>query len=303
MVDIPSAPSDSGELGRGESSLTVTFAAPKYGHVLPPACDQVGALIVADIGIPATVLAQTSPSLWLAEERDAAKAYPPRAPGAHKGTFGHVLVAAGAVGKTGAAILAATGALVSGAGLVTVATPAPALPIVAHGRPELMTEPARQSAADREAAADGVARPERDARSSSARPARSPCASLRERLRAYEAAVDADNAWPAPSASPRDGCAAPGPPCRQTHPGDGAPPTAEVQRRRLRRRAPRGGDGLGPVLKGQRTMWRGRTAPPASNHRQSGWRRRHGDVPPDVAAGRGLEADGGGRRLPARGRG
>src|SRR5262249_25456883 len=66
---------------------------------------------------------------------------PPREPGAHKGTFGHVLLAAGSVGKTGAAILASTAALVSGAGLVTAATPEPALPLVAHGRPELMTEP------------------------------------------------------------------------------------------------------------------------------------------------------------------
>src|SRR6266851_3216805 len=158
-VDIPSGvPSDSGELGWDavDAELTVTFAAPKHGHVLPPACDRVGALIVADIGIPAAVLAQSSPSLWLAEESDVAKAYPPRAPSAHKGTFGHVLVAAGAVGKTGAAILSASGALVSGAGLVTVATAAPALPMVAYGRPELMTEPLPVTGSgtlDREAAA------------------------------------------------------------------------------------------------------------------------------------------------------
>src|SRR5260221_7278045 len=158
-VDIPSGvPSDGGELGWDavDAELTVPFAAPKYGHVLPPACDHVGAMIVADIGIPAAVLAQTSPSLWLAEESDVAKAYPPRAPNAHKGTFGHVLVAAGAVGKTGAAILSASGALIAGAGLVTVATPAPALPTVAHARPELMTEalPVTGSGTlDREAAA------------------------------------------------------------------------------------------------------------------------------------------------------
>src|SRR2546425_1239760 len=65
----------------------------------------------------------------------------PREPGAHKGTFGHVLAIAGSVGKPGAAVLAATAALRTGAGLVTVATPAPALPIVAAARAELMTEP------------------------------------------------------------------------------------------------------------------------------------------------------------------
>src|SRR5882672_9279903 len=56
-VDIPSGvPSDSGELGWDavRAALTVTFAAPKYGDVLPPACDQVGALVVADIGIAAS---------------------------------------------------------------------------------------------------------------------------------------------------------------------------------------------------------------------------------------------------------
>ena len=149
-VDIPSGvPSDGGELAWDavEADLTVTFAAPKYGHVLPPASEHVGELIVADIGIPDSAIAQTAPSLWLAEEGDVRRAYPPREPGAHKGTLGHVLVAAGSVGKTGAAILASTAALVSGAGLVTAATPAPAQPVVAHGRPELMTEPLPVTAA------------------------------------------------------------------------------------------------------------------------------------------------------------
>jgi NAD(P)H-hydrate epimerase len=143
-VDIPSGlSSDAGEVAweTPRAALTVTFAAPKYGHVLPPACDRVGELRVADIGIPRAVLAQTGHRLWLLEARDAAEGFPPRAPGAHKGRFGHVLVVAGSVGKTGAAILAAAGALRTGAGLVTVATPAPALPTVAAGRPEIMTEP------------------------------------------------------------------------------------------------------------------------------------------------------------------
>ena len=143
-VDIPSGlSSDTGDVAweTVRAVLTVTFAAPKVGHVLPPACERVGELIVADIGIPATVLTETGTRLWLLEARDAARAFPRREPGAHKGTFGHVLVVAGSVGKSGAAILSACGALRAGAGLVTVATPAPALPMVAAGRPELMTEP------------------------------------------------------------------------------------------------------------------------------------------------------------------
>src|SRR6185503_262020 len=105
---------DGGAEGAVEASLTVTFAAPKHGHVLPPACDHVGRLLIADIGIAPETLAATGPSLWLIEEEDARAAWPPRAPGAHKGTYGHVLLVAGSVGKTGAAILASTAALRAG---------------------------------------------------------------------------------------------------------------------------------------------------------------------------------------------
>ena len=54
-VDLPSGlPSDSGELDWpvAGATCTVTFAVPKRGHVLPPACDEIGELVVADIGIP-----------------------------------------------------------------------------------------------------------------------------------------------------------------------------------------------------------------------------------------------------------
>jgi NAD(P)H-hydrate epimerase len=143
-VDIPSGiSSDSGELSweTVDAALTVTFAAPKYGHVLPPACDRIGELVVAEIGIPAAAVAAASPSLWLLEAEDAATAYPRRPRHAHKGSFGHVLIVGGSVGKTGAVVLAGQAALFSGAGLVTVATPAPALALVAPCRAEIMTEP------------------------------------------------------------------------------------------------------------------------------------------------------------------
>jgi NAD(P)H-hydrate epimerase len=141
-VDVPSGlSSDTGDVPWESVAavLTVTFAAAKHCHALPPACERVGDLDVADIGIPRALAEQTN--LWLLEEADARAAWPPRPRAAHKGTYGHVLVVAGSVGKTGAAVLAATGALRSGAGLVTVATPAPCLPVVAAGRAEIMTEP------------------------------------------------------------------------------------------------------------------------------------------------------------------
>jgi len=143
-VDLPSGlPSDGGAVDwpAARATVTVTFGSPKRGHVLPPACGHVGELVVADIGIPAECVAAANPSLFLLEDADGAEAFPLRRRGAHKGDFGHVLIVAGSVGKTGAAVLAAGGALRAGAGLVTVATPAPCLAVVAAARPEAMTEP------------------------------------------------------------------------------------------------------------------------------------------------------------------
>ncbi len=143
-IDLPSGvDSDSGALSwpTVRADATVTFAAPKYGHVLPPACDGVGQLEIANIGIPRDVCAAEA-RLWLLEARDAAAAFPARAAATHKGTYGHVLVLAGSVGKTGAALLAATAVLRAGAGLVTAATPAPALALlVAQAALEVMTAP------------------------------------------------------------------------------------------------------------------------------------------------------------------
>jgi hydroxyethylthiazole kinase-like uncharacterized protein yjeF len=162
-VDLPSGlPSDSGDVSweTVRATVTVALAAPKYGHVLPPACERVGEMLIAPIGIPAEVLAQSGARLWLLERADAALGWPRREPGSHKGTYGHVLVIAGSIGKTGAAVLAAEGALFSGAGLVTVATAQPAQPLVAAARPELMTEPLPAGAAgsvEREAVAPALA--------------------------------------------------------------------------------------------------------------------------------------------------
>ena len=71
----------------------------------------------------------------------------PRDPEAHKGSFGHVLVVGGSLGKAGAAAMAGMSALRSGAGLVTVACPRSVLPTVAGFMPELMTEPLEETEA------------------------------------------------------------------------------------------------------------------------------------------------------------
>ena len=64
----------------------------------------------------------------------------PRAADAHKGDFGRVLVVAGSMGKAGAAVLCAQGAMRAGAGLVTVASPRSCQPTIAAHAAEYMTE-------------------------------------------------------------------------------------------------------------------------------------------------------------------
>lgn len=129
-----------------EATLTVTMGAPKVPLVLPPAETRVGDLVIADVGIPLQVIEDLDgPYLALLTRDHVRELVQARAPDAHKGDFGRVLVVAGSTGRTGAAHLAALGALRSGAGLVTVATPRSCLPIVAALAPEYMTEPLEET--------------------------------------------------------------------------------------------------------------------------------------------------------------
>ena len=127
-IDIPSGLSaDTGELLGASfcADLTVALALPKRAHVLTPAAERVGELVVADIGIPAAVIESAPPSdLELLTAEELRPRLPRRGRGAHKGDFGRVLIVAGGPGKVGAAELAARAAQRAGAGLVTVAAAA-----------------------------------------------------------------------------------------------------------------------------------------------------------------------------------
>ena len=129
-----------------DAAMTVTLAAPKLPLVLPPGEEHAGDVVIADIGIPREVIdgveGQHIELLTPEQLRDVVE---PRAPDSHKGDFGRVTIVAGSRGKSGAAYLAAMGALRSGAGLVTVATPCSVLPILASMAPEFMTEPLEES--------------------------------------------------------------------------------------------------------------------------------------------------------------
>jgi len=124
------------------ADLTVTFAAPKVAHVLPPAAGAVGELVVTDLGIPPLLIedvAEPGGRLYLLVAEELAGWLPAREDDSHKGDFGHALLVAGSPGKAGAAILAARAAVRAGAGLVTVAVPEPILNPVDLGSLESMT--------------------------------------------------------------------------------------------------------------------------------------------------------------------
>ncbi|MDH4197314.1 MAG: NAD(P)H-hydrate dehydratase [Candidatus Aminicenantes bacterium] len=143
-VDMPSGLSSDTFMLLGpcvEADLTVCLAAPKIAHIFPPSADRVGELVVAGISIPPFLFDDPRLKLSLLEAADVRPHFRPRPKDSHKGTYGHLLIVAGSVGKAGAAVLAGRAALRMGAGLVTMAVPAACLPAVARPAPELMVEP------------------------------------------------------------------------------------------------------------------------------------------------------------------
>ena len=143
-IDMPSGMSaDTSDLigDAIDATVTVTLGAPKLPLVLPPAESKSGEVVIADIGIPANVFDQLEgPHIELLTREQMRPLIPARAVDAHKGDFGRVVVVAGSVGKAGAAVLCARGAMRAGAGLVTVASPRSCQPTIAAQAAEYMTE-------------------------------------------------------------------------------------------------------------------------------------------------------------------
>jgi hydroxyethylthiazole kinase-like uncharacterized protein yjeF len=131
------------------AGLTVAFDSPKLGHFLADGPALCGRLVVKDIGLgnwrhrildrEAVMLLDRPRDARASVANPAAVALPEKSNHqnsrrqAHKFSYGHALVLSGGSGQTGAARLAARGALRIGAGLVTLAVP-----------PEAMTEVAQQ---------------------------------------------------------------------------------------------------------------------------------------------------------------
>ncbi|HYU99955.1 MAG TPA: NAD(P)H-hydrate dehydratase [Pyrinomonadaceae bacterium] len=144
-IDLPSGLSADSAKPIGEAvpaDLTVTFTAPKLANVLPPALHLNGKLVIANIGSPAILIDAAKPQLFVSEEQDVRQwlISTRYTPDSFKNIHGHALVIAGSRGYTGAAVLCGNAAMRSGAGLVTIATPASALAsIAASAMPEIMT--------------------------------------------------------------------------------------------------------------------------------------------------------------------
>jgi len=143
-VDLPSGINGTSGVVMGvavKATRTVTFFRKKSGHLLIPGRLHCGSILVADIGIPSSVLARVAPqtfenlpALWRAK-------FPVPRPDGHKYHRGHAVVVSGPMWSTGAARLAARGALRAGAGLVTIASPREALAVNAADNLAVMVRP------------------------------------------------------------------------------------------------------------------------------------------------------------------
>ncbi len=150
-VDIPSGlDTDRGTpLGTAiQAEMTVSLGYPKLGQVIHPGVEFVGDLVVADIGIHSLAVDAVAPACELLTREEISWLVPRRGADTHKGTYGHLVVVAGARGKTGAAILACRAAMRAGAGLVTLAAPRSLNGIFASSLVEVMTEPLRANPAE-----------------------------------------------------------------------------------------------------------------------------------------------------------
>ena len=147
-VDIPSG-ADADVMGEQVGAVcraagVITFTAPRPAHIFGMLT--AGPTVIAPIGSPDEAVVSAL-QLNLISAHDVAPLIGPRPPAANKGSFGHVLVVGGSVGKAGAAAMAGMSVLRVGAGLSTVATAKSVLPTVAGFHPEVMTEPLEETEA------------------------------------------------------------------------------------------------------------------------------------------------------------
>ncbi|MBU1077665.1 MAG: NAD(P)H-hydrate dehydratase [Spirochaetes bacterium] len=152
-VDIPTGLSaDTGDVGSDafRADLTVTFGAPKIGHVFSPAKAFAGEVTVKNIGFPKELLEHDRLKLNLITKEGVQRSQgiPFRKESFHKNDFGHAVIFAGSLGKSGSAIMASRASIRSGAGLVTVIAPEQINEILETNLVEVMTLPVDISGKD-----------------------------------------------------------------------------------------------------------------------------------------------------------
>lgn len=143
-VDLPSGVNATTGAVMGvaaKAAQTVTFFRRKTGHLLLPGRLHCGQVQVVDIGIPASVLEAIRPVTFANEPALWGGSFPQPRPQGHKYSRGHAVVVSGGLSATGAARLAARGALRAGAGLVTIASPRDALLVNAATSLAVMVRP------------------------------------------------------------------------------------------------------------------------------------------------------------------
>jgi ADP-dependent NAD(P)H-hydrate dehydratase / NAD(P)H-hydrate epimerase len=142
-LDVPSGMDADTGVALGvcvRAQVTITFGHPKSGLLTSTGADAAGELVLQDLGVPRELGPAREPRAQWLELGDVRGWLSVRSPSAHKGRAGRVLVLAGSVGKTGAALFASRVVLRSGAGLVTICTFADAARSLDQRVVEVMTE-------------------------------------------------------------------------------------------------------------------------------------------------------------------
>lgn len=132
-VDIPSGLNgDSGAVSgcHIRADATVTFTTPKPVHLFRPAMVDCGEIKVSQVGIGKKCIQEQAYDIFIPDDEDVKAVLKPRNPESHKGTYGRLLAVCGSEGMAGAAVLSASAAVRSGAGIVDVALPWSIYPIV-----------------------------------------------------------------------------------------------------------------------------------------------------------------------------
>ncbi len=133
-IDVPSGIScDSGEITSTcfKADMTIAISSLKIAHVFLPASLSCGKIRIAEIGIDESCYdILEKGGVYTLREAEIKSNFKKRGPLSHKGDYGHLLSVCGCMNFQGAAVLAATGAVNSGAGLVTAAFPDCAYPAI-----------------------------------------------------------------------------------------------------------------------------------------------------------------------------